>query len=99
MQRIVDALVTQLRERGVTLLTNTPVDEIARNGNKWSVETELFDAVVVATPAFAAAKLLSVVAPDASDVLAAIPYASVAMIRLAVTTRMQSTHHSTEAAL
>jgi oxygen-dependent protoporphyrinogen oxidase len=43
---------------------------------------ERFDAVVLSTPAFASAQLLSPLAPDASAALSEIPYASTAVVSL-----------------
>ena len=74
MGAIVDALVGSLTTGGVELRANAPVDDLA------SVDA---DATVVAVPAFAASELLRSVAPKASELLADIDYASVALVTLA----------------
>jgi oxygen-dependent protoporphyrinogen oxidase len=78
MQQLVEALVTRLPPS--SLLTQAPVQSIQREAGGWSVFTgskpDQFNAVVVALPAPAAAKLLSVCSPELSSELAAIGYSS-----------------------
>lgn len=61
----------------------TVVRGLSRAGSRWQVDTsagtEAFDAVVIAAPAPAAARLLADRAPTAAFALADIPYASVAI--------------------
>jgi oxygen-dependent protoporphyrinogen oxidase len=68
------------------LRSGTAVTALAPEGHSWRLApTDVTaDAVVVATPAFAAAPLLSPVAPDAGAFLAGIDHSSVALVALAV---------------
>ena len=100
MGALVDALVRDLDHRGVELVPGTAVAarahrrDLARHGRPrddegrrrtGSARTLLAaDGVVVATPAAAAAALVRDAAPRAATLLAAIPYASVALVSLAV---------------
>jgi oxygen-dependent protoporphyrinogen oxidase len=74
MQELTDALAARLtcadvrREEGVV--------ELARDGSGWRVNGKPFDAVVLATPAWAAARLLNPTARDAAEILQQIPYTS-----------------------
>ena len=73
---------------GIEVRLDATVREIARTADGWQlsvgpttdVEAIDVDAVVVAAPAPAAARLLAEVAPDAAFALAAIDYASVAIV-------------------
>lgn len=71
MSRLVDALVARLRELGVDLRTDTPVDRLAPRGDAWTVISadEAFeaDAVVVALPEGPARGLLAPVVPGLED--------------------------------
>ena len=83
MARLVDALTERL---GDDLRAGTAVEGLTRDGHRWCVEPGgvAAPAVVVATPAFAAAPLVAPHAPGAADTLAAIDHASVALVALAV---------------
>jgi oxygen-dependent protoporphyrinogen oxidase len=83
MGRVVDALAAAL---GDEVRAGTPVAAIAPAGSAWRIEPAgvAADAVVVATPAFAAGPLLAPLAPDAAGFLAGIGHASVALVALAV---------------
>ncbi|MGA8442686.1 MAG: protoporphyrinogen oxidase [Candidatus Sulfotelmatobacter sp.] len=78
MQQLVAVLVTRLNPS--SLVTNAPVQSIQRETGGWSVFTaskpDHFNAVVLALPALAAARLLSTCSPELSDELAAIGYSS-----------------------
>ncbi|MDR7086674.1 oxygen-dependent protoporphyrinogen oxidase [Aeromicrobium panaciterrae] len=73
---------------GIEVRLDATVREVARTNDGWrisvgpttDVEVIDVDAVVVAAPAPAAARLLAEVAPDAAFALAAIDYASVALV-------------------
>ncbi|MFC5855147.1 protoporphyrinogen oxidase, partial [Streptomyces chlorus] len=82
------AVAESVRARGGEIRTGTPVTELRREpAGGWRVvtgERELrADAVVVAVPAPAAARLLRAEAPGAAAELAGVEYASMALITLA----------------
>jgi oxygen-dependent protoporphyrinogen oxidase len=87
VQVLVDALVANL---GPRLRTGAPVvalrDAVGRTGGAVvelaDGEALEVDAVVLATPAFAAADLLAPTAPEAAAALAAVRYADVAVVAL-----------------
>lgn len=81
MARLVDALTEAL---GDTVRLGQAVTGIERVADGWRVGDVTGSAVVLATPAFAAAPLLSPHAPAAADLLAGIGYASVALVTIAV---------------
>jgi oxygen-dependent protoporphyrinogen oxidase len=88
MGALVDALVADLRERGVRLVTDAVVG-LDREPTTWRAslrdgEAVVADGVVLALPAPPAADLVRTHAARAATLLAAIPYASVAMLCLAV---------------
>jgi oxygen-dependent protoporphyrinogen oxidase len=83
MGRVVEALAAAL---GDDLRAGTPVAAIAPAGSAWRIEPAgvAADAVVVATPAFAAGPLLAPLALGAAGFLTGIGHASVALVALAV---------------
>lgn len=83
MGAIVDRLVAGLVERGVELRLGVPVDALVRAGAQWQVADVVADAVIVATPAYAATTQLADASAEAARILGAIPHASVAMVTLA----------------
>ncbi len=82
LSALVDRLAAAITDGGGTIRLGQPVTTLERDGRRWRVDDLVADAVVMTTPAFAAARLLQSVAPDAVLALANIDYASVAMIRL-----------------
>jgi protoporphyrinogen/coproporphyrinogen III oxidase len=84
MGGLVAAAADHVERHGGTILVHRPVASIERDGAGWRVDDERFDVVVLATPAPAAAPLLTAVAPDAAAGLATIEQADVIMLRLAV---------------
>ena len=84
MASLTAAAARDVVQRGGTIHTGRPVSSIARRGAGWVVDDDQFDAVVLATPAAAAADLLADAAPDAAERLRAIDYADVIIVRLAV---------------
>ena len=86
LQRLVGALEARLRATGAELRTAAGCSGIRREGAQWRVRLAdgdlLADAVVVATPAWAAAALLRDVDGELSAALAGIPYAGVATVNL-----------------
>jgi protoporphyrinogen/coproporphyrinogen III oxidase len=88
MGALVDALAADLRARDVRIVADG-VAALERDGNRWRAvlaggDAVDADGVVVAVPAGPAAELLRPHSARAATLLAAIPYASVAMISLAV---------------
>ena len=89
---LTERLVTELEGRGVEIRTRSTVRRITRSDDGLRLETgpvpvprfETADAVVVATPARPAARMLAELVPSASSELAAIEYASLAIVTLAV---------------
>ncbi|MFF9359701.1 protoporphyrinogen oxidase [Streptomyces griseoluteus] len=81
------AVADSVRARGGEILTRTPVSGLRRDGTGWRVtagdRTLHADAVVVAVPAPAASALLRAEVPAAAAELAAVEYASMALITLA----------------
>jgi oxygen-dependent protoporphyrinogen oxidase len=84
MGALADAAAMLARLRGVTIRTATPVAEITAVGDRYVVDGESFDGVVLATPASVTARLLAGVAPDSAAALSAIESTDVIMIRLVV---------------
>jgi oxygen-dependent protoporphyrinogen oxidase len=90
---LVDALLPRITTSGVKVLYGQRVTAIrARSMRSVSSPYELLlengspvpaDAVILATPAFASAALVRSLSPEASALLAAIPYASTATVSLA----------------
>jgi oxygen-dependent protoporphyrinogen oxidase len=96
MTSIVDALATRLPAGTIQL--NTPVTGISRHDNGWRIsltpalreeheEGTPFNAVILAIPAHAAARLLEKLDPDLAAELAAIPYAGCAVVSFGFTRR------------
>ncbi|MEO6999834.1 MAG: protoporphyrinogen oxidase [Terracoccus sp.] len=86
-------LADALRLRGVRLLTGTTARALRSDrGGAWVLTTgptidavdEVFDAVVLATPAAPTARLLADVAPAAAASLATVDYASMAIVTIAL---------------
>ena len=84
--QLVDAVSTAVAANGGDLRFDAAVSELAIDGKDWRVDGEVFDAVVLACPARAAAGLLTTVEPSVAPTLAAIPTAGVAMVTLAMPT-------------
>ncbi|HWA99429.1 MAG TPA: protoporphyrinogen oxidase [Pirellulales bacterium] len=82
MSMLIDALVARLP--AATARCNTPVAELGLVEGRWSIAgaVELFDAVILATPAPVAARQLAAVAPELSTELAQIAYAGSAVVVL-----------------
>jgi oxygen-dependent protoporphyrinogen oxidase len=92
------ALEAALLDAGVDVRTRAVVREVRPDADGWLVATgpttdvvlEHHDAVVIAVPAHPAARLLTDVAPVAAARLAAVDYASMAIITLAVDGRPEA---------
>jgi oxygen-dependent protoporphyrinogen oxidase len=78
MSQLVDALVARIDP--ASLRMGTPVSAIRKTGSGWSVEAggaaEIFDALIMAAPAWAAGDLLKPVDAVLGSELAGIPYSS-----------------------
>jgi oxygen-dependent protoporphyrinogen oxidase len=84
MARLIDAAAAHVTGRGGTIRTATPVATIRPDGARWRVDGQLFDAVVLASPARTTAPLLADASPDSSAGLASFEHADVIMVRLTV---------------
>lgn len=87
LAEIVEALVTDLECSGVIMRLGATVSGVT-HGETWRIDFESgtsleVDGLIVATPAYVAAELLTSIDPDLSEALAAIPYASTATVSLA----------------
>jgi oxygen-dependent protoporphyrinogen oxidase len=90
--RLAEILTAKLIARGVSVRVDAPVRSLARTSTGWqlvvgpTIAPESIDAaaVVLTLPATPAARLLAEVAPAASADLAAIPYASMAVVTMAL---------------
>lgn len=88
LQQVVDALAARVDPQSVRL--SVPVGALRKSANGWAVntggedggETTLFDTVIAATPAWAAAALLSGVDAELAEDLDAIPYSSSITVNL-----------------
>jgi oxygen-dependent protoporphyrinogen oxidase len=84
MQQLAEALVAGLPGRD--LQANSPVQAIQRRDRGWVVSaghaSDHFDAVIVATPATAAAALLEIASPELASELKAISYSSSVTVAL-----------------
>ena len=72
MGRLIDALVEQLPDRGVRLITDAAIDALPAA-----------DGVLITTPSHTAANLVRAVSPQAAVLLSAVPLVSVAFVALA----------------
>jgi len=84
MKQFVDALVARLNPEWIRV--STPVSVLRKTEDGWTVEaggvTENYDAVIVASPAWAAGVLLGGVDAALSEDLGAIPYSSSITVNL-----------------
>ncbi|MGW0791083.1 protoporphyrinogen oxidase [Streptomyces sp. NPDC002911] len=81
------AVADAARAQGAEILTETPVLGLTRTAAGWDVRTDsrviAADAIVLATPAWSASTLLAAECPAASVELAAVEYASMALVTMA----------------
>ena len=84
MQQLVDALTSKLNPASIRV--STPVSGIKRNVNGWTIEaagdSERYDAVIFASPAWAVGALLAPIDPILGDDLSTIPYSSSITVNL-----------------
>ncbi len=89
LAEIVESLVEYLKSHGTVMRLNDSVQTLTQSNDKtWHVtlksgETLPADSVIIATPAFAAAKIVSAFNPQLANDLNAISYASTATVTLA----------------
>lgn len=84
MQALAEAAATSARHGGAVVTTARTIRSVDHDGARWRVDDELADAVVLATPAAAAATLLTGSVPDLSAALGAADAAGVVIVTLAV---------------
>ncbi len=82
MGSLASAAAADAERLGVVVRTGTPVSALDRDGDRWRVDDDPFDAVVLATPASATARLLGTAAADGAAAIGAIETADVIMVRL-----------------
>lgn len=87
MADLIDAVASTVVELGGSVRTGTRVESLEQLDTGWSVDGWPVDAVVLACPAGAAARLLAGVAPEAASTIGLIETADVVMVSLAVTDR------------
>jgi len=84
MNQLVNALAARIESASVRL--STPVTGIEKVADGWKVvangKAELYDAVILASPAWAAAALLDKIDPQLAGELSAIPYSSSITVNL-----------------
>jgi oxygen-dependent protoporphyrinogen oxidase len=85
---LVRALTDRLRAQGVTLRAGQAVRGLAREAGGWTLDVEAgeavtADAVLLAVPAYAAARLIGALDGDLAAALASIPYGSASTVFLA----------------
>jgi oxygen-dependent protoporphyrinogen oxidase len=84
MNQLVDALTARLDPASVRL--STPVSGLEKTANGWKVvaggKSKVYDAVILATPAWAAGELLGRIDPQLAEELRGIPYSSSITINL-----------------
>ena len=100
MQEIVDALAARLPKNTVMLRKSTARLDLNHGEKKWIVSTQngeriQADGVILATPAFVSAEIVSALSPGLSARLSDIPYTSAATVNLAY--RRNQIPHSLDA--
>lgn len=95
MGKIIRQLESRLGER---ISLSCPVASVEMSGIRFADgrDSENFDAVVLATPSWAAADLLASSRPEAADQLQQIDYASVVLVTLAFNTLAFNSDHPTD---
>ncbi len=84
LQQLVDALASRLNPSSIRL--STQVDSLQKTRDGWSVSargrSETYDAVIIATPAWAAGSLLQPIDAPLAEELTGIPYSSSITVNL-----------------
>ena len=81
---LTDAVAAAVGARGGELRRNSAISELMADADRWRVDGDLFDGVVLACPARAAAALLAPLDTSTAATLAAVPTADVALLTLAL---------------
>jgi protoporphyrinogen/coproporphyrinogen III oxidase len=93
MQSLVDALAVRL-DGSSALRLNSGVQNLRLENDRWTMvsdsESSFFDAIILATPAPAAASLLRAASPQLSSQLASIPYSSSVTVALGFDRNLRS---------
>jgi protoporphyrinogen/coproporphyrinogen III oxidase len=93
MQSLVDALAASLEGSSAVRL-NSAIENLRLENDRWTVvsdtESSFFDAVILATPAPAAASLLRAASPQLASELASIPYSSSVTVALGFDRNLRS---------
>jgi oxygen-dependent protoporphyrinogen oxidase len=84
MESLATATASAARTGGAALIRSKPVATVDRDGERWRVDGESVDAVVLATPAPETARLLTASVPALAELLTGAEYADVAIVTLAV---------------
>jgi protoporphyrinogen/coproporphyrinogen III oxidase len=84
MEALATATAGAAERAGSTVRTSAPVAAIERDGSRWRVDGEPADAVVLAAPAAASARLVDRAAPPLAEVLAGAEAAGVVIVTLAL---------------
>ena len=83
---LIDAAAGEVQRHGGTITTGHTVEQLSRDGARWRVDGEAFDAVILACPAPAAARLLAndPAFATAHGALASVDTADVVLVSVAV---------------
>jgi oxygen-dependent protoporphyrinogen oxidase len=84
MESLAQATASAARAGGAAVVQSAPVSTIERDGERWRVDGDPADAVVLATPARDTARLVAAAVPSLAEPLAAAESADVAIVTLAL---------------
>jgi oxygen-dependent protoporphyrinogen oxidase len=84
MAHLIESAAAYVTAGGGTIDIGRAVTTIEPDGNGWRVDDELFDAVVLASPARTTAPVLAAAFPEAAAMLGSFEHADVTMVRLTV---------------
>lgn len=84
INRLIPALSERIVDNGGTIRLGAGVTSVCRRGSRWTVTGEWgesdSDALLLATPAHVTTDLIAEAAPRSASILAAVPYASTALV-------------------
>lgn len=81
---MITALVAEIDATGGTVVTGRRVDSIGLDGGRFRVDDDVFDQVVLASPARVTAPLVQRVSATAAELLGSVDHAGVVLVTLAV---------------